>query len=295
MKININYFLFIVSFFIISSCEDVIDVELPIAEDVYVVDAWLTNRNESQEIILSQSQAYFDNGIPRPVSNAKVQLIRSNGDVIEFVHDGEGVYRWNQLLNDSLGTMNDRYTLQIDFGDQQLSASTTIHRVPKIDSLIVEFRDDEVFLDVGLYAQFYARDFIGQGDTYWIKTYRNDQFLNKAAEINLAYDAGFDSGTAIDGITFITPIRELINPVDEDGVSQPYAAGDVIRVEIHSLALDAFNFMSIVRDQITNGSNGIFSLPLANARTNIRSSNGGQVLGFFNVAAVEEFEIIAKE
>ena len=99
-------------------------------------------------------------------------------------------------------------------------------------------------------------------------------------------DGRFMATGGADGLVFITPVRELINQTDDSDLPFPYVPGDEIRVEIHSLSIPAFNFMEIARDQILNGNNGIFTLPLANARSNINKSDGSTGLGFFNVAQV---------
>ena len=75
---------------------------------------------------------------------------------------------------------------------------------------------------------------------------------------------------------------------------RPYNEGDVVRVEIHSISNEAFNFLEVARDQINNGDNGIFSIPLANTRTNITSEEGKAVLGFFNIAAVSSASILVE-
>ena len=273
----------------LASCEDVIELELEETESVIVVDAWLNNIDSIQTIQINQSQTYFDNREPLGVTNANVTVTRSDGVVFAFASQGDGTYITETVM-ESLGGVGDEFQLSILIDGVEFSADSKMNRVPVIDSIGIEFRDDELFSDDGLYANFYARDFDGAGDAYWIKTYANGLYLDKATELNLAFDAGFDAGTGIDGITFITPIREVINRLDEDGVIFPYVTGDFIRVEIHSISVEAFNFMEIVRDQINNSQNGIFSLPLANARTNISSSDGSGVVGFFNVAAVSQME-----
>ena len=138
-------------------------------------------------------------------------------------------------------------------------------------------------------------DFEGDGDTYWIKAYKNGVFLNKPNEMNIAFDAGLSVGSNSDGLIFIPPIRELTNPVpDSIGVADevsPWAPGDICKVEIHSISNNAFSFMSLVRDQILNGNNGIFGEPLANAQGNVTASDDSSVLGIFNVANVSTLEI----
>ena len=297
-SINQNFFRMIkalgLGFIMFASCEDVIDVALEDGGVQVVVDAWVNNLPVDQELFLSSSQPYFDNTNPPPIVDAIVKLTREDGNEFNFEHRGAGRYVWTSN-GDSLGSVGNGFILEIQAGETSYTAQNEISRVPEIDSIGIEFRENEIFLDDGLYAQFYARDFEGKGDTYWIKTYKNDSLLDKTQELNIAYDAGFDAGTGIDGLVFIPPIRELINAVDEDLISQPYAPGDQIRVEIHSISNGAFDFMEIARDQINNGDNGIFSIPLANTRSNISSSDGSLVLGYFNIAAISMREETVEE
>ena len=123
-----------------------------------------------------------------------------------------------------------------------------------------------------MFAELYARDLPGKGDTYWVKSYRNDTLLNRPQELNIIYDATFDAGTDIDGTTFIRPLRFGINAVDDDGLPRFLESGDKVRSEIHSISNQAFTFLQIVQEQTTNGDNGIFALPIANSRGNIFDS-----------------------
>lgn len=286
---KVTLFWVLVLCLVLSACEDVIDVEVDDVDAVIVIDAWLDDQNTEHVVRVTRSQTYFDNSPPQGVEDAVVTVSRSDGKTFDFVAQGDGYYKVSVAI-DSLGEVGDLYQLSVVVDESIYTAQAMMHRVPPIDSIGIEFRDDELFSDDGYYANFFARDFPGTGDAYWIKTYANGRYLDKASELNIAYDAGFDAGTGIDGITFITPIRELVNRLDEDNLAMPYEVGDTIRVEIHSMSNEAFNFMEIVRDQINNSQNGIFSLPLANARTNITSSGGASAVGFFNVARVSSSE-----
>lgn len=292
--INIYILLACTMVILVMSCEDPIDVTLEDGGVQLVVDAWISNLPEDQVITLTSSQQYFDSSQPPAVTDASVSILSSSGEVFSFEHRGEGRYVWTSN-NQTFGSVGDVMELKVDYENSVYSSSATILRVPVIDSIGFEFREDEIFLDDGLYAQFYSRDPMGLGDTYWIKTFYNGEYLDKSQELNIAYDAGFDAGTGIDGLIFIPPVREFVNRLDEDLLSIPYEVGDTVRVEIHSISNQAFNFLEIARDQINNGDNGIFSIPLANARTNITADDGSQVLGFFNVSAVESKERIAGE
>lgn len=285
------YSILFASLFLLYSCEDVITVEPSIADSQLVIDAWVDDRNTEQTITLTESQQYFDNSEPISVNNATVSITRDDGSTFEFINQGEGKYIWTPEGDESMGTPGDSYTLTIVLNGETYIANTIMKRVPTVDSITQEFIDDDIINDDGIYVEFFARDFEGTGDAYWIKAFKNGEFLNRASQLNIAFDAGFDAGSQLDGIIFIPPIRDFINELNEDDLGIPWNPGEVSKVEIHSLSNDAFNFLEIARDQINNGSNGIFSLPLANTRTNIVNTTGGsEPLGLFNVAAVSSLE-----
>ena len=280
-------YIILFSAFIYSSCENPFDAQLQDAERQMVVDAWLTNEDKTQVISLTWSQHYLQNTFAEIIDDASVTVTADNGSSFVFDHTGNGKYEWTPDVNNSLGNIGDSYTLDIVRDNKSYSAVSQMNDVPVIDSIMQEFRDDEVFAEDGIYCQFFARDLEGIGDTYWIKTFRNDTFLNKATEFNIAYDAAFDSGAEVDGIIFITPIREFANPYDNGGIPTPWTVGDIIRVEIHSITHASFDYLEILRDQLLNSLNGIFAEPLANPIGNIQSDdNDDVVLGMFNVAGV---------
>ena len=287
MKKLLPYFVLLI---FLASCEDVIDVTLESGPTQVVVDAWLTDEMKPQTIRLTFSQDYLDNSFPAIIDNADVVVESDNGNEYNFEYSSDGKYVWVPGPGESIGEVGDNYTLNISYNGENYTASSSMNRVPVIDSIFQEFRDDEVFLDDGIYCNFFARDFVGEGDTYWIKTFKNDTFLNKAAEFNIAYDAAFDSGSEVDGLIFITPIREFANATDDDGIPVAWTPGDKIRVEIHSITNTSFDYLETLRDQLLNGGNGIFTEPLANPVGNIETTGELDVLGQFNVAAVSSIE-----
>lgn len=279
------------------SCEDVIDVNLANAEPQTVIDAWLTDiPGATQTIVVSETQSYFDSIQATGLTGAEITLTAGDKQIV-FSDAGNGNYTWTPDSNESLSTYANTYELKISYDNVDYTSSATIGRVPEIDEIRQEKRENELgAVDGGIYLEFIARDLEGLGDSYWIKTYKNGAYLNKASEINLAFDAGFTAGSQSDGLIFIPPIRELTNPMpDEDAEEEsPWAVGDTCRVEIHSISNQAFRFMEVVRDQILNGTNGIFAEPLANAQGNISASNDKEALGVFNIAKVSSLEYIVE-
>jgi len=297
MKCINHIYIFLLVCFIISSCEDVVDIELDEFEPELVFDAWVTDMDEPQVITISQTQNFFNAEETPRVNEAIVNLIRDDGMEFPFTFTDNGQYVYDPSTNGILGAVGNSFELNVNIGEDTFCANSTINRVPVIDSIGVEFRENEFFSDDGLFTQFFARDFVGLGDAYWIRSYKNGVFRDNPRELNIAFDGAFDAGTGVDGIVFISPIRELINPIDEDFNPIPWEPEDVVKVEIHSISQDAFRFLEIARDQITNGDNGIFALPVANTRSNISNCTSGEdlVIGFFNVAAVSSESRVIQE
>ena len=283
------YLLFIIFAVFQWSCQDVIDIQPDSAPTQIVIDAWINDLSETQVIRITESQPYFENSFASAVVGASVTITGQGGQVYNFADQNDGNYTWTPSGDQNFGQMGETYTLTVDVNGKSYFATSRMQPTTSVDSIVQEFRTDEIGGPDGIYLQFFARDLPGLGNTYWIKTFKNGYFLNKPEEINLAFDGGFDAGAEIDGIIFIPPIRELVNPFpDSAEVDLPrWDPGDEVRVEIHSITLDAFLFLESARDQILNGSNTIFASPIANSPGNIRTDEGGpEPLGVFCISAV---------
>ena len=275
----------------ISSCEDVIDLEVKEGVEQLVVDGWLTNLPEDQYIKLTLSQSYFDNSEPKPALNATVTLADFLGNSLTLEDSlGDGRYWLTQEQN--FLTIGQGYTLTIVYGGQTYKSVSAMNRVPPIDSIIYEeftqpFGADSIPKE-GFLVQVYAKDFEGEGDSYWVRYYRNGVLNNDPTLLTATYDAGFSAGSKTDGLVFIQPIRQSVN----DFSKGPYQDGDRLKVQIWSTGLDGFFFLNQVASESGNG--GIFATPSANIITNVANVNpdGLQPVGFFGISAVSEMEIV---
>ena len=289
---NIKYVLggFILIFLGLTSCEDPIDVPSQFEESQLVVDAWLTNTNSPQVITLSGTVDYFGQDDLPLINGASIILANeTSGETFLFAEEGEGRYVWRPRGGESFGEVGDQLALGITVDGKNYVSTTDIARTAPIDSIGIEFEEGNVGLEEGLYAQLYARDPAGRGDSYLIRAYKNDILLNRPTELTAVFDAVFDPGADVDGTYFIPPIRFSINPLDDDGAFIPYKPGDRIYAEVHSINEVAFRFLNIAVDQINN--EGIFSIPIANSPSNIFEADSQEpILGIFNVAQVSSIE-----
>ena len=265
LKNNLYIIISLLGLTMILSCEDVIDVDLAEVDAQYVVDAWLHDMDDRlPEVRIGLSQPYFDSSFQESLENASVRITTGDNNIYSLIYNPDT--RSYQFTDDELSVwraepVGQTFALDIDVNDSQLTAQNEKFRVPDIDSILQELRTDDPFVDDGIFCNFFATDLEGVGDTYWVRTFKNGDYLNKPAEINITFDAGFSPGGEVDNLVFIQPIQELNNPVDENFAPIPYLPGDSIRVELHSISNSAFFFMEVLRDQLLNSSNGIFAEP----------------------------------
>jgi hypothetical protein len=293
--------LFLTICFLIS-CEDEVSVDLDEGTPQLTIDAVLTNKSGSQTIKLTKSIGYFNNANTPAVIGAIVNVTDlDNGKVYQFLDaDNDGKYVWTSTDGETFGEIGNMYSLYVKAENEEFEAVSVMNNVPQIDSIYLEKRKENAAFGQpeGIYAELFARDLVGIGNCYWIRTYKNNKFLNKPEEIGLAYDAAFSAGNPSDGLIFIRPIREYLNPVnDEDDPDDlpPYVLGDSIYAELYSITPEMWFYMNNLKTQLLNG--GLFATPAANLPCNISNKNpqGKKAIGFFSVSAVSGLGVKVQE
>jgi len=242
------------------------------------VDGWLTDQPGPQRIRLTQTTAYFNNGVATPATNATVIVLDDQQKQYNFTDpDNDGYYVWTPPKpTDTLARIGHTYYVGIRFQGEEYYSQTKMNRVPAIDSLI--FRKEKInpiSSEEGYQAEFYATDPANGADYYRVRYFRNSQLQNRPQDLILSYDGAFNGSGNTDGFVFIRPIRQSINP------EKLYVMNDTVKVELQSITPEAFYFLQQLNQQITNG--GLFASPPANVPTNIiNAKKGGKVAtGFF--------------
>jgi hypothetical protein len=267
----------------LSGCETVIDAKLTTGPTQLSVDAVLTDLPGPQTIRLTQTAAYFNSSTPPAALSATVTVLDDAGKTFAFTDpDNDGYYVWQpRSATDTLGHIGRTYQLRISFQGETYNATSRMNRVPTVDSLVFsKVKINPLSKTEGYRAQFYAQDIAGATDYYRIRYFRNGVLANRARDIITSQDGSFRGNANTDGLIFIAPIRRSINP------DSLYAFDDVVKVEVQSLTLEAFNFWEELQTQLSNG--GLFATPPANVPTNIMNANasGRTAVGFFMTSAV---------
>ena len=135
-------FITILSFFI-TSCEDVIDVDVPTAPPRLVIDAginWIKNTSGNEQFIkLTLSAPYFDAEIP-PANGAQVSVADSKSNTFNFVEQGStGIY----INNNFIPEIDAEYNLTINYQNEVYTATETLKSVSSVD--FIEQQNDGGF------------------------------------------------------------------------------------------------------------------------------------------------------
>lgn len=273
-----------------TACEDVVQLKVKDGISQLSVDAMINNTNQVQKIKLSVSQGYFDNSAFKPALGAIVKIFNEDSVAFEFRDpNNSGIYTFLPK-NNEFNKIGSRYALYINYNGEEYYSIAKLNRVPKIDSITYEIESrpftPENGPKDGFSPQFYAKDFEGEGDCYWIKSSLNNKYIQNAQQLNLAYDAGFSPGSKTDGLMFILPIRSNIS-------NQLLSEKDTLRVDIYSIGVEQFYYLQGIQQISRNG--GLFATPLSNLPSNLinlDSKSEKKALGFFGLSAVSSLETI---
>lgn len=275
------YIVALIALYTFSSCEKVVDVNLPDGQKLPYLDAWITDRPGKQTIKFLRAVNYLENKAPEPVTGAQIVLTDiTDNKTYSFTYQN-GAYEYDAGAA-AIGIIGHQYKLTINWEGQQFEATDVLSRVTKIDSISVEYRDEEQVEsdeEPGYYAELHARDLPGGTDYSWIRTYKNGQLNHHVGEM-VAIDASFYENVS-DGFVFIEPFREGITSGEH-----PYAKGDVVKVVIRSMSKPSYDFLDQLIDQLDSG--GLFAKVLANVPSNIFNQQAGsktKIYGWFGTVA----------
>lgn len=294
MKSIIKYIFSLFLSVSLMSCEDVIQLNVPETEKYLVVEGTITNVAGEQFIKLTESQALLSTTTPKAVTNATVKVTDNTGKVYEFKDTkNEGKYIWTpSTATEAMGAIGKTYTLRIDADGESYQAVSELKRVPKIDSIVYKYESSGRVNQTGdnkpkegYDANFYAKDFVGVGDCYRVKVYKNGKMFSGADNIVIAYDALLNKSSVGDGLMFILPLRRAISP-------ELYLENDKLKVELNSITEPHFDFWTQFRTELNN--TGLFSTPAARIPCNvinISTTPKKQAAGWFGTSAVSSLEV----
>lgn len=294
MKPINNFLFFLFSLFLLSSCEDVVQIKLDEGSELIVIDAFINDLRLDQKIRITKNIGYFSKTDPAPLTTAVVILKDLTlNKAYYFDYENNGNYVYKLINSDTIAKVNHQYELSVNLNGITYTSMATQKRGAKIDSISAIYRgirsggfgssQDPYYL-----CLLFAKDKTDRdADYYWIKTYKNDR-LSGSNDINVCVDGtgGEVYDAAVDSTPFTPPSAFL-------GFKR-YYKNDICKVEIHSISKDSYFFFIQALAQINNG--GLFAKTPENIKTNIVTPKEAKTkaVGQFNMATVVSAKKIIK-
>ena len=260
---------FIIIFIGVTSCEDVIDVDLNTAVPRLVVEASInwqkgTAGNE-QRIKLSLTAPFFSQTI-EPANNAEVSITNSANEQFNFNEIGDsGIY----VNNNFVPVIGETYNLTVIYEDEVYTATETLKSVVPID--FVEQNDNGGFSGDETELKAFFHDPVDE-ENYYFFEFISDIPAIPSLEV---YNDEFTNGNNMFG--FYT--------------EEELTTGDEVTIRIHGTSERFYNFMFILLQQLSEEGGGPFETQPATVRGNIvnQTNPDNFPFGYFRLSEMDEF------
>ena len=256
------------------SCEDIVEVKLDNKDiGLYAVEAKITTDNNPYVFLYKSQLVSSDKDYPT-VSGAKVVIADNSAPqksiTLQESNERKGLYIPKQG-DVFLGEQAREYTLTITVDGVTMKSTELLAKVEPIDSIQIRpsSRGDKLFL--GLFT--YGKEPAGLVNYYKWDIYINKRYLNSSDNLIIASDELVD-GNYIDGLEIYTDFHDPNKPED-----MTIQLGDTVQVKQTSISKFGYLYYYQMVNQGRTG--GLFSVPPANIKSNIISSDGRPVLGVF--------------
>lgn len=267
LKDSLQIILSILTIFIFSGCQKVINVDLNKAAPRIVIEGLIKDRRGPYTIMINMSGSYFNQPVLPPVSGAVAIITDNDGTIDTLKETSPGIY----LTSKTRGIPGRTYTLKVLSENQEYTGSSTMFSHVYIDSLrLVKSQpqhfnfggntQDEIHMEI----HCFFRD-PDEKNFYRIKIFKNDSTNTKNYSL---FDDQYTNG-------------------QETGLRVAQAtAGNTYRIELSSLDRQTYRYYRTLEDVLYT--NPFFGSTPANPENNL--SNGA--LGYFGACAVSTKTIV---
>ncbi|MFC7358598.1 DUF4249 domain-containing protein [Jejudonia soesokkakensis] len=265
--------LYLIFFFgIVTSCEDVIDIDLNDSEPRLVIDAGIFHFKEQDrnrvQIKLTETAPFFGEG-PQFVRNARVTIIAEDGTQYPIEEAPSGGF---YTMENFPLVENSNYRLEILHDNELYTATEQLELVPSLE--FVEQNNEGGFTgeDIELKAFFTDPE---DADNFY--------FFEGLSQRGSVYDTFFDeffNGNLIFGFYFVDDLE----------------SGDSVKFKLHGIDEQFYNFMFTLLQQSSDQSDGPFETQPATVRGNIinETNEDNFPLGYFRISEVSTLDYLVE-
>lgn len=262
-----NYIYIILASFgvLFTSCEDVIDLELPTAAPRLVIEASIdwqkgTTGNE-QRIKITQTTDFYSTSV-QAVPGAVV-TVSGNGQTFDFIQDATGDY----VCANFAPALNETYVLNVLYNGEVYSASETLMPSPILETVIQE--NDGGFSGEDIELKFTFQD-DGSADNFYMFKFISP--IDILPNYDVVNDAFFQGNTMF---AFYS---------DED-----LEANMEIECSLYGVSETYYNYMNILLGIAGTNGGSPFQTPPGEVRGNIvnTTTETNYPFGFFRLSEVD--------
>lgn len=271
-----KHIFFIASIFVtlfLTSCEEVIEVDLDTAAPRLVIDArinWEKGTTGSEQTIrLTTTAPYYGNGVPA-VNGATVFITDENGLVYNFPESGNTGYYTCMNFNP---VINRHYTLTVIHDGQTYTAEETLYAVPPISNIVQ--REDGGFLGENTEVRFFFQDNPLENNYYLV---RFDTPVLPYPDYDVLEDEFFQG-------------NEMFSFIDDED----FAPGQPLGIRLYGISQRYYNYMfQLIAIAEGGAGSGPFQSPPANVTGNIINTTNpdNPPLGFFSLSEMVKVDYV---
>ena len=266
--------LILVTLLVLTSCEDVIDVEVPRAAPRLVIEGSLNwekgTTGNNQTIKLSTSTPYFNTTEINEVVGASVKVTNTNTNTdYIFTDENNGDY----TINNFIPVINNTYILEVIYNGETYTAEETLKSVSEINAVEQSIEggfDDEV-LDVSIFfddpvdeENYYLIRFIEEGDLFPVLETESDEFSN---------------GNEMDEF--------FEKDKDEDDDQKELNPGDNVTITLYGISERYYNYIDLLIEQYDSGGDPFSSTPAEIKGNCINETNENKyAFGYFRLSEI---------
>lgn len=255
---NILFLLFGLT--LLTSCEDVIELELEDTTPRIIIDATLNMSTQEARVFFTNSNGFYEDTEPITVSGASAVLRNDIGISVTLSETEPGLYTAANIPVNP----GEEWTLEIESEGLTYTAITTAPRPAVLDSLITELEDRPFGggTEVRLFAEW--QDEAEVQNFYRLRPFRNDTLLTQAYNL---IDDEFS-----DGDIMSIPIME------------EFDLGSLVKLELMSVDQNYYRYFLELSSVVSNGFN-------SSSPYNPIGNFNNEALGYFGIFSVSAKEV----
>lgn len=239
----------------ISSCEEVIEIDLNSASPAIVAEGYM-ELDSLCSMRLNYTTDYFQVEAAEPIEDARVTITNGNGESEILSYSGNGIYHGQSLR----GEVGVTYTASIETDDEVFSGRSSLMPVPVIESIAYEdfpFAGPHPVEDLPKMLVLLLKRDPGRENSFMLKFRHNGEQVETSFE--LASDIYSSSAEAVQYTAFL----------------MEHESGDTLSIEVYSIDSDLLLYYTQINEAISGGM-GSSTTPY-----NPASNLGDGILGYF--------------